>query len=274
MTNLLIGSRALAFWVGRDAVPIKETTDYDVITYDRLDLPNFERHDPSILFNHEFERYATKQFVKVNGVNLHVVNPVGLAIIKRSHLWRKIGFSKHITHYHKHLMQWMYCGHMDFVENDIDLLNRRTKATMEMFPQGNPCLKQSKQDFFDDYVTKKYDHDLIHELVAFENEPIYVKMLSSTDSVWCDVNKWNGLTFSQKCMAVCEETMVIAIERFLVPNDWNYPPKKAYFQALEKVCTTLTSGWFRDFAIDNYPLIVDMFDENRVMGTRYKLEGN
>ena len=269
MTNLLIGSRALAFWFGRDAVPIRETTDYDVITYDILDLPNFERHDPDILFNHVFERYASSSSVIVNGIKLKLVHPIGLAIIKRSHLWRNLGFSKHIAHYHRVLKNYH-----NFDYGDSELLLRRIEATKIMFPQGNPCLKQSKQDFFDDYVTKKYDHDLIHELVAFENEPIYVKMLSSTDSVWCDVNKWNGLTFQQKCMAVCEETMVIAIERFLVPNDWNYPAKKAYFQALEKVCTTLTSGWFRDFAIDNYPLIVDMFDENRVMGTRYKLEGN
>jgi hypothetical protein len=266
--NILIGSRALALWFGTNLVPINEATDYDVITYDNLDLPNFERHDPDILFNHEVERYISSSSVMVNGIKLKLVNPIGLAIIKRSHLWRNLGFGKHITHYHKLLKDFH-----DFDQQDMEVLNRRIEATKIMFPQGNPSLKQSKEDFFDDYVTKKYDHDYIHELAAFENEPIYVKLLSNTESVWCDVGKWDMLTFSQKCMAVCEETMVIAIERFIVPNDWKYPPKKAYFQALEKVCTTLTSGWFRDFAIDNYPMIVDMFDENRVMGIRYKLEG-
>lgn len=269
MNNLLIGSRALAMWFGTNKVPIKETTDYDVITYENLDLPNFEQHNPDILFNSELEKYASRSSIIVNGIKLKLVHPIGLAIIKRSHLWRNLGFSKHITHYHKVLNNFH-----GFDQSGMELLNRRIEATKAMFPQGNPSLRKSKEDFFDDFVTKKYDHDFIHELVAFENVPIYAKMLSSTDSVWCDVDKWTRLSYEQKCMAVCEETMVIAIERFIVPNDWNYPPKKAYFQALEKVCTTLTSGWFRDFAIDNYPMIVDMFDGNRVMGIRYNLEGN
>ena len=31
----------------------------------------------------------------------------------------------------------------------------------------------------------------------------------------------------------------------------------------KKVCTTLTSGWFRDFAIDNYPEILKLYDHSK-----------
>ena len=49
--------------------------------------------------------------------------------------------------------------------------------------------------------------------------------------------------------------MVIALERFVIPGKLN--PKLAYLKAVEKICTTLTSGWFRDFAIDNWPEVID-----------------
>ena len=36
-----------------------------------------------------------------------------------------------------------------------------------------------------------------------------------------------------------------------------------YMKALKKVCTTLTSGWFRDFAIDHYPSVVRNFNKEK-----------
>jgi hypothetical protein len=57
--------------------------------------------------------------------------------------------------------------------------------------------------------------------------------------------------------------MVIAAERMLIPSNWKYSSKLAYIRSLEKVCTTLTSGWFRDFAIDNYPEILKLYDHSK-----------
>ena len=265
--NILIGSRALNHW--DKSVPIRNTTDWDIITTENLNIPNFEQHDPTILLNDQFDAYVSDSIIEINGYKLHVMSLGGLAIIKRSHLWRDLGFGKHITHYHRHL-----ASHLPTDKPSMELLQQRIVATKKRFPQGHPSLKCSPKEFFDDYVTKKYDHDFVHELVAFEAVPMYTKLLSSTDSVWCDSDKWNSLTYSQKCMTVCEETMVIAIERFLVPNDWNYPPKLAYMKALDKVCTTLTSGWFRDFAIGNYPQIVDMYNADRMLNCRTKLEAS
>jgi hypothetical protein len=265
-TPILIGSRALQFW--HPNVQLKTDTDWDIISDVPLDIPNVEIHDPSILLNSELERYV-REFIDVNGIRIGVVDLVGLAIVKRSHLFRKLSFDKHITQYHRHLKP----ATESFTGYDSWLLAKRTKETMKLFPQTTPSLKQSKEDFFDDYVTKKYDHDKIHELVAYEETPIYTKLLTEHGKVWCSEDSWKQLSFRQQCMAVAEETMVIAIERFLVPNDWKYSPKLAYFKSLEKVCTTLCSGWFRDFAIDNYPMIIDMFNKDRIMNIRSQLEG-
>jgi hypothetical protein len=48
--------------------------------------------------------------------------------------------------------------------------------------------------------------------------------------------------------------MVLAIERSLVPHPGKKTPEQAYLMALEKVCTSITSGWFREFAWENYEI--------------------
>src|SRR4051812_40455195 len=51
--------------------------------------------------------------------------------------------------------------------------------------------------------------------------------------------------------------MVIALERYLIPmNSKNH--EFSYQSALVRICTTLTKGWFRQFAIDNYPRLLNI----------------
>ena len=54
--------------------------------------------------------------------------------------------------------------------------------------------------------------------------------------------------------------MAIALERYLIPmisKDQEY----SYRSALVRICTSLTKGWFRQFAIDNYPRLSNL-DKN------------
>lgn len=265
MKNLLIGSRALAMF--SDKIKIKETTDYDVISVKPIE--GTEWHYPDFLLNHEIEQYASSFQVLINGQSVHVVNPTGLAIIKRSHLWRDLAFQKHITQYHHGGLHDFRCR---FNELDDKLLDLRTKLTRLEFPQGNPKLNQSVEGFFDDAVTKKYNHDYLHELVAFYNRPLYTRLQIDHSSAWCEKDLWEQLTIVDKIRCVAEETYVIAIERFLVPNNWDYSYKRAYLKSLDKVCTTLCSGWFRDFAIDNYPSIFALFNSDRIDAVKAILE--
>ena len=48
--------------------------------------------------------------------------------------------------------------------------------------------------------------------------------------------------------------MVLTIERSLVPYPGKKTPEQAYLMALEKVCTSITSGWFREFVWENYEI--------------------
>lgn len=256
MTPVLIGSRALKFWFPE--FQLKEDADWDIISESKIG--ESEWHDPNILYNREFaERYLTRETVAFNGKEIHVMSPMGLALIKRSHLWRDLSFQKHITHYHQYLSKF----YSQSTQADTQFLNKRIELTKRLYPKGNPNLMQKKNEFFSDAVTKKYEHDWLHELVAFYDKPLYSRLLRTPELAWCERDKWETFTDTEKVQCVAEETYVIAIERFMVPNEWKFPEKLAYIKSLDKVCTTLCSGWFRDYAIDNYPQLVSVFNKQK-----------
>jgi hypothetical protein len=249
--NILIGSRAMNYWTGE---PSKDSADWDVISVDPID--GTEHHPVDFLNNHRFVDYASEHTVAFNGNILHVCNPVGLAIIKRSHLHRGLSFAKHITHYHRKLMPLVG----KFSPEDMPILGERTQLTKEQFPFNHPKLDVTVSEFFDDFVIKKYDHDAIHRVVAFNDAPMYTKMQPNPEMAWCAKDMWDEFSDMEKRQCVAEEALVISIERFLVPSNWKKSYRLSYMKSLEKVCTTLCSGWFRDYAIDNYPAIADLFD--------------
>lgn len=261
-TPTLIGSRALHYWFSD--FPLKQDADWDVISDKQIE--GTEWHHPGFLNNASIaEVYESNHFLQLPcGTSVNVMRPEGLAIIKRSHLWRDLSFNKHVTHYHKYLKPY-------FKDNEI--YQERLRLTKKEFPQGNPNLMQSKEDFFNDAVKKKYDHDYLHELVAFYDKPLYTRLLRQEGLAWCEKDKWNLLSEGDKLKCVVEEVQVIAIERFMIPTDWCYNSKRAYFKALQKVCTTLCSGWFRDFAIDNYPDIISLYDSTKFKQVQSTLEG-
>ena len=258
---MLIGSRAIAHW--NEDFKVKPNSDWDIIGHEgeeeywreRLTIPEEDRiewHDPDFLNNSDIVYFN----------NCDVCPIWDLAVIYRSHLHRDFKFDSHITKYHKYILPLI--NDKNQITKD-SYYKERVKLTKKAFPQGNPNLNQSNEDFFDDNVKKVFDHDYIHELFAYEARPMFERLKHEGEegSAWCAKDLWLGLSTTQKLQCVAEEVQVIATERFLL-GDKPKPVKLAYFLALNKVCTTLCSGWFRDFAIDRYPLIVDMFDKQRI----------
>jgi len=269
----LTGSRALA--IVNPEFKVDDKADWDILC-EPNEVEYFKRFERFDVHSYDElnNRGMTHSFGAVCGVldnrffvgdrELMVMNLAGQTIMKRSHLWRAYNFDKHITMYHKYLLPLYEEDHSEdgFLASHQLYLDERIALTKEAYPQGNPSLKQTNKDFFDDAVKKIYDHDWLHELVAYESRPMYenLKKPDNMDDAWCEQGLWECLRHSDKIKCVAEETHVIAIERFMIPNNWNHPEKLAYFKALNKVCTTLTSGWFRDFAIDNFPEVLNMFN--------------
>lgn len=258
--HILVGSRALAHWTDFDA----NESDWDIICPDE-DLhmydgkEGFDACGYSQLNNIDLcvEEYGKKSRVEILGREVLVCDLVSLSLLKRSHLWRDINWNRHMwmyqTHLAKHEKYWTY--------SDSIFLDNRIRLTMEKYPQGNPKLNQTNEGFFDDAVDKKFDHDWLHELVAFTGQPMYTKLKDDNKKflAWCERDLWEKLSYMEKLTCVAEEAHVISCERFMIPNDWRFSPLRAYKMSLKKVCTTLCSGWFRDFAIDNYMRVLNMY---------------
>lgn len=148
-------------------------------------------------------------------------------------------------------------------------LHRKT-TNLRVVQKTPKLIGVEKEDFFDDNVKKYIDHDLIHEEVAYDSVPAYSKM-QKDQTVECHRDLWESMSQEEKLQCVAEEASVIAIERWRLPSEIDSisgkPMYLAYKWALYRICTTLCSGWFRQFALDNYYSVLNMYNET-------KLEGN
>lgn len=139
-----------------------------------------------------------------------------------------------------------------------DFYNRRMAAT---YWYQHPNLNRTKEEFFNPedsfYV---YDHDSIHEAVAIGCNPAYTYYAVDGTEVLSSKDKFfNAVTQQIRCRGVYEETCVLALERSQIPNDFKISRIWSFKKALEKVCTSITSGWFREFAWENYDYILEMY---------------
>lgn len=269
---MLIGSRAISVWNPLFVITSGMVSkDWDIIGEPQEE--DYYRKKFSIPVEDRIEWHSP---LHLNNQNLRymfevdeVCNPYGLAIIYRSHLWREYKWDSHIAKYFLYVVPLL--ANNNHLEDS--LLKERIKLTKVAYIQGNPNLMQSNEDFFDDKVVRVYDHDYLHELFAYEDRPMFerLKKPDNFESAWCEKDLWQDLSDLQKLQCVAEETQVIASERFLIPKDWDFSSKRAYYMALKKVCTTLCSGWFRDYAIDHFPEILDMYDPSRFETVKGKL---
>ena len=103
-------------------------------------------------------------------------------------------------------------------------------------------LKNSKDEFFNDFVTYVVDHDYLHELVSYPNKPMYNKCLRDNEEVLIDYDKFLQMSFDEQVRMFREEITVIAIERWLInpANKGKYSWVEAYNLALQKTIVSLT----------------------------------
>lgn len=143
-----------------------------------------------------------------------------------------------------------------------DLFTLREKAT---YDYGHPNLMVGKEDFFKKEETfYKYDHDDIHKAVAVGDVPAYTHYMKDGAQVMTSREKFDKCLPHVKLLGVLEESYVLALERSLIPFDFKPDPRLAFNRALEGVCTSITSGYFREFAWENYFHVQKMYNPNYV----------
>lgn len=168
---------------------------------------------------------------------------------------------------------------------DEGWLKRREDET---YTYNHPKLNVMKGDFFrGDGVEYVYDHDDIHNAVAHYYDhsdsdemtsslpvkfkpnpaiprPAYTLYMQDGAEVQCSRQKFFDAPEAVRLYGVLEEAYVLALERSQIPHRGNVTPRRSFQIALEKVCTSITSGWFREYAWENYDRVWELYSDDYV----------
>lgn len=201
--------------------------------------------------------FETKKGMDVKVIPKHILNNIdvingyadidSLYTIKCSHL----GWSNPMWQKHKQDVLYLQCigGNLDRKLYDSLVEFWREELGDKSFLS----LDKTKKDFFTDKVNYVYDHDYLHELVAYPYKPMYTKTLKKDSEVLVDKDKFNVLEYNDKVRMFREEIAVIALERWVLNPAWK--GKVGWYQAhglsLQKTITKLTKNWATDFLVLN-----------------------
>lgn len=143
------------------------------------------------------------------------------------------------------------------------------KREVETYIYKHPRLDVDKEAFFkDDGIRYLYDHDSIHltqgliwNLIQQRPQPAYTYYMKEGSEVMTSKQKFFNNGERVRLHGVYEETCVLALERSQIPYNFKPDPKKSFEKALMKVCTSITSGWFREYAWENYDKVVSLYKQ-------------
>jgi hypothetical protein len=113
-------------------------------------------------------------------------------------------------------------------------------------------LSMDKDSFFKDAVVRIYDHDSIHDSVAYGTEALYNSILRDGSTVDVDPKKMWSLSHSDLVLLFREEICATALERILIPSGYKASPGYAYRWALRRTITSLTKGKSARFILENF----------------------
>jgi G:T/U-mismatch repair DNA glycosylase len=128
--------------------------------------------------------------------------------------------------------------------------------------QKHPKLNVSKDAFFkDDSVEYRYDHDDIHRAVMKHERPAYEYYLAPGEQVKCSKDSFFQVSEDIRLHGAVQEAVTLALERSLIPHPGVWTPDFAFKFAYAKVCTSITSGFFRKYCFENLPQAIRLYNE-------------
>jgi hypothetical protein len=231
MRTLIIGSFAAKFIgvdLGREPQDIDAFTDVDNTSFDAFWHPALN----------EWLQKGVNRFATVNE----------LYTIKMSHAYWDL-HGTWLKHMNDLLKLKQAGGHV--IQGFHDILY---KIWIEKHGAKRVNLNMNAADFFGDAVTRLYEHDSIHDSVAYGDRPMYSYLLADGQEVAMDMNKVWALPFDDQIRLFREEIYATALERWMIPSGYKYSPRKAYADALKKTIISLTKGRSAQFIVDNYDI--------------------
>jgi len=272
---LLIGSSAAQFYYPEFRSPkdrdILATPDElaEWVERNRTHIHRYKLRDDRKLFiktdyiNFEFEIVkpgsSSELFMKLNNNHPHmsIARPETLWLIKKSHIHHPIHWRKNIEDYHFFKKKGLKPSPEEMAAYEL-----RKKEIDERLGQRKINLNMKNEDFFQKSsgkVERKYVHDDLHKVTCYYGTPLYETLKKDASKALIDREMFDALSHQDKLRTVREECFAIALERVVIPaidKGITFSDQSAFLYALQRISTTLTKGWFREFAIEHYPELV------------------
>ncbi len=194
--------------------------------------------------------------LSVGNYGVRVPSLAVLTAIKRSHLEYPIRWQKSIVDYHQLKSR---AGELSIEETKAIALRSQEIAARAAGKLPKVDLNVSNDKFFKKSqaaVGRLYEHDDLHRATCFYDKPLFETLKDDKSKAFIPKKNFDKLPLLDKVRLVQEECFAIGLERMIIPGKTN-DPKEAFDHAIQRICTTLCKGWFRDFAIENYPAIIN-----------------
>jgi len=180
-----------------------------------------------------------------------LATPEELYTMKVSHSFWEIHHD--VRNWNKHMADVLFFQNkkIEFIRPLYDILKPIWK---ELHGRKITSLAQNAGAFFgNDAVVRKYDHDSIHASVAYNDHPLYEDILVPGEEVMVDSTKFfDGMDYETQLQLVREEVYATALERILIPKNYDYSPTAAYAWALRRTITSLFKNEWALFVVLHY----------------------
>lgn len=231
--SLFFGSVAAKYWHPE----FREPNDTDLIQKEKPLFNTFVNGK-----RWEYHWVDALQYVLDNNKDDHYVDPDFLYTIKVSHAAWNINFEKHMK-------DIMFLKQKGCVLDKV-LYEALYKEWEALHGKKKVKMNQMNDDFFTDAVKREFDHDWLHEFLAFGERPMHERIRKSLESPLPSKELWDKLTYQEQLQCASEEIFVVATERYLDGNPKKY--KVAKGKSMKNLITSMTKGWFNLFLIENF----------------------
>ena len=113
-----------------------------------------------------------------------------------------------------------------------------------------PDFRKTYEEFFDDLVTHKINHDDIH--YALTPDPMFKRIMKNDGTVDVCEHKFNALSHDEKLDVIREECTVLVFERYYVNGIFEKHYKVYYGEMLNKLLQNLSPLWMAKFIATNH----------------------
>jgi hypothetical protein len=237
--TVIIGSTAARYWF--PDFP-REPKDFDTFSATPVEGAENFWHPKLEKWFHDF----SNNYRHAAGYSKWYASPNELYTIKISHLYWDL---KNNT-WDKHAgdVVWLKNHGARLYE---ELHNLLREIWTEVHGSKKVSLKMSAGQFFDDAVQRVYDHDSIHESVAYGDHALYIDFLKPGEEIAIDMAAVKSAPFDTQVLLYREEIAATALERLVIPSNYRCSPRRAWRWALRRTVTSLTRGWSAKFIATN-----------------------